>query len=214
MGFFRAPSPYQGNNSGRGPSGALWFDLPDDITDPNIGIIDGDDFVTCPYVDSTSAVAGTWGRYAMYSYAGGSIVDAGIAGGGITLASDGDNEGVALQSLTGAYKIAATTKKLWFETRIATSTISDTKHNLFSGLLEPLTPTTAVPLTTGDILADKNVIGFARLIGAPTALAFTYKNSGQTVQAPIAVQMRPPLQRRTLPLSHSRTIRSLASRWR
>lgn len=198
MSFFLARAPYQLDNAGRGPSGGIWYDLPDDIRDPSIGIVDGDDFVSvgdCPGSSGGAYISGAansvpWNNYSIYAYADAAlnITDGATQGGAITYGSDGDNEGLALQRMTGSFGLSSSYKKLWFECRVKVSTIADTNGNLFIGLMEPVAATAAIPITTSDVLAAKNFVGFLKTSSAtastgPVVRAVFKKGSGTVYAA-------------------------------
>jgi hypothetical protein len=106
---------------------------------------------------------------------------------------------VAYGPSAGAFRLVTTStlalnKKLWFETRIAMSSVTATKTEAFFGLINGFLtsglPTAAVPITTtDDTLADKNLIGFhIKSTASPTEVCFVFKLTGQTVQYPTNLQ--------------------------
>jgi hypothetical protein len=182
-------------DANRGPSQAIWGSCPwlRFLEDPSRGMAFFDDFLMSGSNSSTSAAAylGSWGRWASYLYQGATIVDATKEGGVITLASDGDNEGVALSASAGAFRITTTStldlnQKLWFEARVSSSTIAAAKHDAFVGLADSFLssgiPQAAWPIqTTADTLfANMNAIGFHKKGGAGTDWSFVYQLSGAT----------------------------------
>lgn len=93
----------------------------------------------------------------------------GKALGTVTIGSDGDNEGGYLRQAcapvraTGLNATAASRSGNWvLEARLRTSTIADTKHNIFFGVMEDVAATAIIPITALGALADKNLIGFHR----------------------------------------------------
>ena len=170
-----------------GMSYALWDKCPwgELMCDPSKGYAFYDDFLVFPVHASTAAAAvdGPLGQYDAYLAQGGSIAGADAMGGAITLSSDGDNECVGLSSAVAPIKINLTTgKPCWFEARIKTSTIADTKHGFFLGLIEAAALAAAVPITAAGAIADKNLIGFHRLEGDGDYLDIVYKADGQVAQ--------------------------------
>lgn len=101
-------------------------------------------------------------------------------GGGITIGSDGDNEGGSLQLQTAPMQISRDTLGLWWEARLRTSSIADTKHGIFAGLAALATLSATVPIAADGTLADINLVGFHRLEGDGDALNTVYKADGVT----------------------------------
>lgn len=99
---------------------------------------------------------------------------------GISLASDGDNEGAAIRSQFQPFKIARSQRRLAFEAFLFTSTITDTKHGIFTGLCDSTAATATVPIAAAGTLADLNFVGFHRLEGDGDKLDFVYKANGVT----------------------------------
>lgn len=182
----------------RGPSPAIWANFPAAAIaeNPGVGQHFFDDFNKAG--GNTSTASGTyiggWGDWATYMYQGATITDGQLEGGVISMQSDGDNEGVSLASSTGSFRITTTStlalnQKLWFEARVACSTITTAKSDCFvglsSGLLSSGLAQAAWPITaTDDTLADTNILGFHRKGGTPTDWQFVYKLTGQTVVYP------------------------------
>lgn len=189
-------------NTLRGPSEAVWkgkayCPVRDLIEDPNQGMYFFDDFIDGGGNTSASggAYIGGWGRYAAYVYQGGTIIDGAKEGGVITIASDGDNEGVALGTPAGAFRLVTTStkalnQKLWFEARVSLSSIATGKNDafvgLFDGFLASGLPQAAWPITTTDdtLASAMNAIGFQRKGSVGTDWSFLYQLSGQTTVYP------------------------------
>lgn len=176
-------------NTQRNRSSSIWKGTR--ILDVIEGSVDGvhifDDFDLNPDTTSSAGgvVLGSFGRWAFYVYTGAtfSTPTGGAQGGVIALASDGDNEGAALHSTAGAVQLASGGNPVWFETRVAFSTVANTKNDCFVGLVEGFAPAAAKPITaTDDTLADQNLIGFHRIGGDGDQIDFVYKADGQTVQ--------------------------------
>lgn len=190
-------------SSTRGPSQAIWGSCPRlaILEDPSIGQYFFDDFnATGGNTSAASgAYAGGWGHYNAYIYQGGTITDGQLEGGVISLQADGDNEGVSIASGTGSFRITTTStlalnQKLWYEARVACSSVTATKSDCFvglsSGFLSSGLPQAAWPITTtDDTLADTNILGFHRKgTASPTDWSFVFKLTGQTVVYPTNLQ--------------------------
>lgn len=107
--------------------------------------------------------------------------------GTITIGSDGDNEGGSLRQAcaplraTGINATATSRSGDWaLEARLRTSTIADTKHGIFFGVIEDVAATATIPITAAGALADKNLIGFHRLEGDGDYFDCVSKADGQT----------------------------------
>ena len=111
---------------------------------------------------------------------GGSITSADIQGGGITLASDGDNEGVGIATANYPFQISRSHKKLWFEARVKASAITDTKNGFFLGLIDAHSLSATVPIAAAGTLADENFVGWHKLEGDGDAVDTVYKADGVT----------------------------------
>lgn len=156
---------YKGNgavNTDRGPSRVIWADCPwDDIREnPALGMAFFDDFLMSGSAGSASAaaLAASQGQWATAQSQGALFSDGAAEGGVITFGSDGDQEGVTLISMAGAFRMVTTStlalnKKLWFEARVARSSITDDKGDFFVGLCTPSLSSnlpTLVPISTTD----------------------------------------------------------------
>ncbi len=184
----------------RGPSPSVWYDcpIPDFQQDPSLGMAFFDDFLLTGNPGSTSggAVAASLGAWSVYAYQGATIGDGALEGGVLTYGADGDDEGLALLSSTGSFRLVTTStlalnQKLWFEARIATSTVAATKHEDFIGLCTPSLssglPAAAVPIsTTADTLSTTpSLIGFHRKSTAsPTDWSFVFQLASGTPNYP------------------------------
>lgn len=196
------PANQLSQNTLRGPSEAVWkgksyCPVRDFIEDPNQGMYFFDDFLVIGSGPSATggAIAQSNGQWASYVYQGGTVIDGAKEGGVITIASDGDNEGVAFSSGAGAFRLVTTSTKalnrrLWFEARVSLSTITATKNDafigLFDGFLTSGLPTAAWPIQTTDdtLAAAMNAIGFQRKGSVGTDWSFLYQLSGQTTVYP------------------------------
>lgn len=195
-------SSYNGVNTGRGLSPALWADFP--IAEVQNGTRDGvfqyDDFLETAFVvPTTEAMYGNgWKGFSstggVLTTTGSDATAANSAWGVIALGSDGDDEGASLQKCNAPFKItgpqataAARSGRLVFECRVKVSSIADTISDCFIGLCELSTLTATVPITaTAGTLADKNFVGFHRLATDGDQFDVKYKADGQTVATVVA----------------------------
>lgn len=159
-------------------SQGIWHDCPiRAINDGEVpGLVWEFNFDTLPKTPATTE--GNFSLFSQFSDTGGTI-DPGSTG-GWAFGSDGDNEGASIRSRTCPWKIIRTAKKLWFEARIKTSTIADTKHGWFLGLMEDAALTATVPIAAAGTIADQNLVGFHRLEGDGDAVDTIYKANGVT----------------------------------
>lgn len=189
---------YRGNqntglvDTGRGPSQSIWADCPlleivNGITD---GVVLFDEFQNGPRVaaGAEASYTGYGGGYRGFADTGGLVQDGGEIGGSLDLSSDGDNEGASFRSSCAAFQIGRGLGKLWMEARVKTSTIADTKHNLFVGLMADAALTAVLPITAAGAIADVNIVGFHRTEAAlgGALMSTVYKADGVaavTVQA-------------------------------
>lgn len=130
--------------------------------------------------DVAAAVA-YWGDgIELFGSTGGAVAIYDGAGGGITISADGDNEGVALGMVNKPFQIDRDKNRFAFECRLKTSTITDTKHGIFAGLIDAATLSATVPIAADGTLADENLVGFHRLEGDGDQLDTRYKADGVT----------------------------------
>lgn len=121
---------------------------------------------------------GNFSLFSAFTDTGG-FINAGT-GGGWNMGSDGDNEGASIRCRSTPFKINRTFKKLWYELRMKTSTIADTKHGFLHGLIEDTAFTATVPITAAGAIADKNVIALRRDEADGDYLDTVYKADGVT----------------------------------
>lgn len=187
-------------NTYRDPSGAIWSTCPEAELRSQGGVLFYDDFVMTGNLNMTSAVAGSIGQWSTYGYAGAQVNDGAKEGGVAVLSSDGDQEGIALLSSTGSVRIVTTSTlalnpKLWFEARVARSTITQTKSEFFVGLMAPTLssglPAAAQPITTTDdtLMTAGDFFGFHccstdATRGGPTEVAVAFCLASGTVNYP------------------------------
>lgn len=167
-------------NTDRNPSPNVWYDCPwlDLVEGNRSGVWFFDDFLSFPITPATAE--GNWGQYAQFSSTGGTITAGTGRGGEAIFASDGDNEGASIRTLATPFKIDQSLGKFWFECRIKSSTVADTKHGIFVGLLENAALTATVPIAADGTLADQNLVGFHRLEGDGDQIDTVYKANGVT----------------------------------
>ncbi len=165
-----SPNLWAGNN-------CPWLELKEDS---NVGWYVDDDFTTFPL--PVTNTTGNIGNYKYFTSASSpvAIADAGLIGGALTFTSDGDDEGASLGSAASSFLISRSTGKVWFEARIKTSTIADTKHGFFLGLMEPCVQSATVPIAAAGTMADQNFVGFHRLEGDGDYVDWIYKANGVT----------------------------------
>jgi hypothetical protein len=182
-------------NTFRGPSTAIWGSCPvnDLREEPDKGMYFFDDFLMVGNADMSSAYKNSIGQWSVYGDAGALLADGAAEGGVLTYGSDGDNEGVCLLSAAGSFRLVTTSTlalngKLWFECRLATSTVTATKHEDFVGLAIPALssglPRAAYPITATDNTLDSTngtFIGFHRKGNAATEWQFCFNLAGGTV---------------------------------
>jgi hypothetical protein len=168
----------------RGPSQAIWADCP--ILELMAGVTDGihifDDFTNGPRVaaGAEASYAGYGGGYRGFADTGGSVVDGNEVGGTLVLSSDGDNEGASFRTSVASFQIARTMGKLWFEARLKTDSIGDTRHGIFIGMMADAALTAVLPITAGGAIADVNIVGFHRLENDGDKFDTIYKADGVT----------------------------------
>ena len=193
---------YAGLNSLRGPSGAIWSKAPvaEIMESPEKGMYFFDDFLAAGNATMSSAYAGSLGQWSTYGYAGAQVNDAQLEGGVIKIGSDGDQEGLTLLSSAGAFRMVTTStlalnRKLFFEARVARSTVATAKFDAFIGLMTPsLTsglPVAAVPITTTDdtLSTTPSLFGFhltssTSTRGGPTEVGVAFNLASGTVNYP------------------------------
>jgi hypothetical protein len=143
------------------------------------GIVFEDRFLSAPITPPTTE--GNWGSYAAFSSTGGTINPyTAAAGGGVTLGSDGDNEGASIRTLCVPFRISRSHLDFAFECRLQSSTIDNTKHGFFVGLMQNVALTATVPIAAAGTLADTNLVGFHRLEGDGDQIDCVYKADGVT----------------------------------
>ncbi len=177
-------------------SPAIWADCPwEDILDPR-SAIDGiaffDDFLDFPLPGTQTSEA--WlGRYKVYNTGSGKwITDAmphsataSTTGGVVSTLCDTDGDAAALGTQASPFLLTTTmtNSKLWFEARIATTSILTNMGQLFCGLAENQIATfgAATPLANADATASTlAMIGFNRLEDGLGVLNTSYADHAAT----------------------------------
>ncbi len=177
---------YRGNNTAhtaRNPSPNVWHDCP--WRDIEEGVVAGvqhwDDFTSQNKTVATTE--GNWAAqngYAQFGSATGTLTAGTGQGGEVVMGATEDNEGVSFRTLQTPYKISRASKQLWFEARVKSSTITDTKHGIFLGFLENVALTAILPIAADGTLSDNNLCGFHRLEGDGDYFDTVYRANGQT----------------------------------
>lgn len=189
-------------DTSRGPSGAIWKDCPIAAIqeDPSLGMHFFDDFLVCGNADMSSAYKNSIGPWTAYGYAGAQLNDGLLEGGVARLSCDGDNEGMALLGSTGSFRFLTTStlalnRKMWFEARIARSSITTAHMEFFVGLMKPTLssglPAAAQPITTTDdtLMTAGDLFGFhgngaTGTRGGPTEVAVAFELASGTINYP------------------------------
>ena len=168
---------FAGQDTTRKPSDTVWKQCPwAAIQNGNVnGVTFFEDFESFPITPPTTE--GNWGRLAMFSSTGGTAANnsATDVGGVLAIGSDGDNEGASFRTVSTPFLISRDYSDLWFEIRLKTSTIADTKHGIFVGLIENVAFTATVPIAAAGTLTDNNFVGFHRLEGDGDYFDTVYK---------------------------------------
>lgn len=162
-----------GIDTSRGFSGAIWGScnwpgiIEQSMEFAGASYVE-DDFNVIGNAAMSSAYAGSIGKWSTYGYAGAQLNDGQLEGGVIQLSSDAADEGLTLLSSAGAGRFVTTStlalnQKMWFECRIAKSSITTAHLTCFAGLMkptlssglpaaaQPLTTTDDIPMTAGDL---------------------------------------------------------------
>lgn len=160
------------------PSDAVWSRLP--YADVMKGDLPGFarhwNFASFRTSTNVNAAEAYWADgLKLYGSDGAAVAALDVAGGGVTLSSDGDNEGAALGQMVYPFQLIQTAKAGAWEVCLRTSTIADTKHGFFWGLIDASALSATVPIAAAGTLADENFVGFHRLEGDGDQLDTVYK---------------------------------------
>jgi hypothetical protein len=148
-------------NTARGPSEVIWNSCPWATmrSDMSQGMAFEDDFLVVGNADMTSAYKNSIGQWSVYGEAGATLNDGAKEGGVIKITSNAADEGVTLLSSAGSFRFVTTStlasnQKMWFECRVAKSTVATAHEACFVGLMDPhlssSLPAANQPLTTTD----------------------------------------------------------------
>lgn len=189
----------------RGPSRQIWADCPwtllrEGEMEGKGGMTFYDDFTMIGNADMTSAYKNSIGQWTAYGYAGAQLNDAQLEGGVVKLSSDGDNEGLALLGSAGSFRFLTTStlalnRKMWFECRVARSSIVTAHMEFFVGLMKPTLssglPAAAQPITTTDdtLMTAGDLFGFHSVgatatRGGPTEVGVAFELTSGTINYP------------------------------
>lgn len=172
-------------DTGRAPSGSIWDNcpIPEFQAQLRKGVFFRKDFRDAPVLATPTITTEAYygDGFKAFGSSGGTIVTAGIqGGGGLIFTETDDNEALSIAQITLPFKIAPTTGRFWYETRLKTNTVTDTRHGFVSGLWAQQTLTAIVPIVAAGTLADNNFVGFHRLEGDGDQIDTVYKADGQT----------------------------------
>lgn len=127
----------------RGPSRSIWNACPvgDFIENPLLGMYFFDDFLVAGEAVMSSIYKNSFGQWSVYAAAGSLISDAAIEGGGLSITSGTDLDQTVLFGSAGGFRITTTSTlalngKLWFEARVAKSSIATDICECFVGLAD------------------------------------------------------------------------------
>lgn len=157
------------------------------MRNPDVGLYFHRRFHTFRLSTNINAAQAYWANgILVFGDNGASIAAITAQQGGITIASDGDNEGASLAQSNAPFKISRATRRAWFEAEIQVSALTDAKNNVLLGLGDTATALSAVvPITAAGALADLNFVGFQRPESARTVagtggaiMNTTYKADG------------------------------------
>lgn len=188
---------FMGADATRIPSGSIWGDCPlgtgrtNEANDVN-GFFQRIDFAQFRTTTNVNAAFAHWqDGIGVFGSDGAPLAAVDAVGGGITVSSDGDNEGTSIAAnFVAPFQIIQGGGALWFECRVKFSSIANTLHGDFIGLIEVVAPTAITPITAAGALADQNLVGFFRPEGTGAVIATVYKANGiaaVTVQTPAVV---------------------------
>lgn len=194
---FTASSP---GNIQRLPSDSVWYDCPlDDFIERQNGTVFFDDFVMAgqPTLNAKSSI----GQWACWADTGSSFIDAGQEGSVLQIANTTQGDQVTMASNAGSFRMVSGATgfplqaKLWFECRVATSSITTATSDFFVGLCDNTTTQIAsqqatVIATAGNTLITvPNLFGFhKRATTNPTDVGLAFNVAGGTVQYPTNLQ--------------------------
>lgn len=167
-------------NTAQNPSSSIWrtnFAYEDIVMGNVPGVAHHFDFSNFRTSSDVAASEAFWAGMGLkvFGSTGAPVATLDEIGGGTTISSDGDNEGASIGMMGRPFQISRSYKKLCFEARVKTSTIADTKHGFFLGLIDSSALSSTVPIAAAGTLADENFVGFHRLEGDGDYVDTVYK---------------------------------------
>lgn len=166
-------------------SGRVWDGIP--IPAIKAGLVQGLchewDFATLKPASNVNAGEAYWDQGSrVFGSDGGSLTYFAGFGldNGMTFASDGDDEGAGWRGQQVGYRLSRADGAFAWEMSLETSTITDTKHGFFAGMITNDAITATSPIAATGALADLNFVGFHRLEGDGDKLDLVYKANGVT----------------------------------
>ena len=187
-----APSFAQATD--RGYSGGLWADCPVTISDldnnPSLGWYHDDDFVDFG-LPGTQTTEINLGRYKVYNTGAGKVITDAMPhdstpmglGGIISMLCDTAGDQSVIGTHACPFSLASTAGKLWFEARIATTSIATAMTHIFIGLGNNVDVTfgAAIPLADADATGTAvALLGFTRLEDGLGVLNTSYTDEAAT----------------------------------
>lgn len=171
------------------PSWAIWGDCPllDVRNDMSVGTLMEDDFA---YYSSTATTVLNASGLPTFEGAC-TITGTTTPGGEVALLCSASNEEGALEAgggVSAPFTISDTAgseKKLWFETRIKKSLITDL-DNMFVGLAAPGSGVADFINDAGTDFADVSLLGFVQFEADGDSFDLVYQNTGQAFATPIS----------------------------
>lgn len=184
-GFLDAGNLLSAGDTTRRWSEGVWQSFP--VNRIRAGLVSGwvREFDFCQLKPSTNvnAAEAYWDQgYMVFGSDGAPITrvnGVGLAG-GATFGSDGDNEGIGIRDAMAPFRLSRADYDFAIEIELETSTIADTKHGFFWGLMDNTAATATSPIAAAGTLADVNFVGLHRLEGDGDKLDFVYKCDGVT----------------------------------
>ena len=193
-------------DTSRGPSAAIWGDCPwEDMVQNdgggigNVGYRFVDDFNMTgqPALNAASSM----GQWACWADTASTLTDAGEEGGVLKVLNTSNPKQIVLSSNAGGFRMVSGAtgfplqQKLWFEARVAVSSITTGVRDLFVGLCDNTTTqicsaNNLVVGTAGNVLiTTPNLFGFHfRDSTNPTDVGLAFNVASGTVQYPTALQ--------------------------
>jgi len=189
-------------NTNRGPSASIWGKCPilDFLQDPGYGQYFFDDFTVAGNAATLNAI-GNFGQWASWFDTGTVLTTDPQQDGGVIRMLPTSTTTMAIGSTAGSFRMvtaaagnAVVGGKMWFECRIALSSITTAIRDVFIGLVDNTTQfstasATAVINTTNILATGPNLFGFhARSTTNPTDVGLAFNVAGGTVQYPTNLQ--------------------------